>query len=56
MHFSPESAAQKVNEIWDDVDGWWGQDDVQDARLKFIERYARIEPRPAKRLITILME
>ena len=56
VHFSPKSIAQKVNEIWDDVDSWWGQDDVQDARLKFIERYARIEPRPAKRLITILME
>lgn len=56
VHFSPKSVAQKVNEIWDDVDGWWGQDDVQNARLKFIERYARIEPRPVPKLLTILTE
>ena len=56
VHFSPKSIAQKVNEIWDDVDGWWEQDDVQDARLKFIERYARIEPRPVPKLLTILTE
>jgi hypothetical protein len=24
-------AAAKVNEVWDDVDGWWGQSVVQEA-------------------------
>lgn len=41
VHLTPESVANKVNEIWDDVDGWWSQSTVQDARRKFCQLYAR---------------
>jgi putative transferase (TIGR04331 family) len=43
---TPESAAQKVNEVWDDVDGWWGQSSVQDARRQFCDRYAKFSANP----------
>lgn len=42
IHFTPESAANKINEIWNDIDHWWFQDIVQDARRKFCDRYANI--------------
>ena len=41
VHLTPESVANKVNEIWDDVDGWWSKSTVQDARRKFCQLYAR---------------
>jgi len=33
-------AAEKVNEIWDDVEGWWQQPDVQKARKDWARQYA----------------
>jgi putative transferase (TIGR04331 family) len=53
VHLTAESVAHKVNEVWNDVDAWWGQDDVQDARLKFCERYARTSQDPIRDLIQI---
>ncbi len=50
VHFSAESVASKVNEVWDNVDTWWWQSKVQDARLNFCERYARIIPNPLAEL------
>jgi len=34
-------AAQRVNDIWDDVDGWWQQGAVQAARKEWAQQYAR---------------
>jgi putative transferase (TIGR04331 family) len=56
VHLTPESVAYKVNEVWDDVDAWWLQDYVQDARLKFCERYARTTESPISDLIQIFSE
>jgi len=50
VHLTPESAAQKVNKVWGDVDNWWGQSDVQDARRKFCEQYAKISQNPLSQL------
>ena len=54
VHLTAESVAQKVNEVWGDVDGWWGQGDVQDAREKFCARYARQSENPVNELKQIL--
>lgn len=40
LHDSGESAAKFLNEIAEDPKGWWGQDDVQNVRTRFVERYA----------------
>jgi len=37
---SPETAAEKVARIYDDPWAWWGSDEVQEARRRFVERYA----------------
>ncbi len=34
-------AAQKVNEIWDNVDEWWNQPKIQKARKEWAWNYAR---------------
>lgn len=34
-------AAEKVNQIWDDVEGWWKQPKVQKARKEWAWQYAR---------------
>jgi len=54
VHTSAESLANKVNEVWDNVDAWWGQSKVQDARLIFCERYARTTKKPIRELKMLL--
>jgi putative transferase (TIGR04331 family) len=41
FHKTPEGAAQKVTEIWDDVELWWKSDSVQKAKSIFSEKYTR---------------
>jgi putative transferase (TIGR04331 family) len=36
-----KAAAQKVNEIWEDIPGWWQQPDVQKARREWNHQFAR---------------
>jgi hypothetical protein len=54
IHLSPESIARKVNDIWDDVNGWWAQSSVQAARKQFCGRYARLSRNPLQELKKIL--
>jgi putative transferase (TIGR04331 family) len=46
FHDTPESAAQQMAEVWDDVDGWWQSAAVLLVRSEFCERYARIPEKP----------
>lgn len=54
VHLSADSVAHKVNEIWDDVDGWWRQSEVQEARKIFCDRYARASINPVLDLKMLL--
>jgi putative transferase (TIGR04331 family) len=54
IHLTPESIAQKVNAVWDDIDAWWMQDNLQDARKKFCNQYARPSRNPVNQLIKLL--
>jgi len=42
FHGSPESAAAKIDEIWDNVESWWNQREIQEARLYFCNSFARV--------------
>ena len=55
VHMSAKSVTNKINEIWDDVDGWWQQRHVQDARKKFCDRYAKTSHNPISELKQILL-
>lgn len=54
VHLTPESVAHKVNEVWDDVDGWWRQSKVQDAKKQFCDRYTKVNQYPVRELKNIL--
>tara|TARA_Y100000748_G_scaffold304134_1_gene311992 strand:+ start:977 stop:2737 length:1761 start_codon:yes stop_codon:yes gene_type:complete len=41
FHESPDSAAAKINEVWEDVDLWWKSDTVQAARVQFCHKFSR---------------
>jgi putative transferase (TIGR04331 family) len=55
IHFTPESIAMKVGEIWDDVETWWQSSKVQEVRLKFCNQYARGSEKPVYTLKEILL-
>lgn len=38
---SPEAAAAKVEQVWDDVNEWWFDEKVQDARNLFVNTFAQ---------------
>ena len=46
VHFTAKSVAEKTNEIWEDVECWWSQHAVQEARKKFCNRYAKVSQNP----------
>ncbi len=41
LHFTPESAANKLNEIWDNTEDWWSSSEVQQAINIFCNQYAQ---------------
>ena len=43
LHESPDSASDMVLGILDNPQEWWMSGEVQDARLAFVQRYARLE-------------
>ena len=45
LHLSPESAATHTNKIWSDGRNWWHQKKVQDARMKFCDKFAKSNDR-----------
>jgi putative transferase (TIGR04331 family) len=53
---TPQSAARKVADVWDDVGAWWGSEAVQGPRKKFIEQYAKTATRPVRSLKRLLVE
>lgn len=40
FHETPESAAQHIAEVWNDIDLWWKSDRVQRARNSFCRKYS----------------
>ena len=56
VHLTPESAASKINEIWEDVDSWWRSPEVQSAREIFCGEYARTSQKPIRDLRKLLLE
>lgn len=56
IHFSAQSAADKVNEIWDNVEYWWAGSEIQDARKKFCDRYSKSSQNPVSDLKLIFTE
>jgi putative transferase (TIGR04331 family) len=50
IHFSAESVALKINEIWPDISSWWHSDLVQEKRELFLLRLSKKEQMPARRL------
>jgi putative transferase (TIGR04331 family) len=44
FHNSAESAARKVNEIYEDPMSWWLSLEIQEVRSRFCDRFARTSP------------
>lgn len=52
---TPDQAAKNVALHWNEIEEWWGNEKVQNARRLFCEQYARVEKQPVrilKRLLT----
>ncbi len=41
FHDTPEGAANKMIEVWDDIDSWWFNENLQMVREKFCNRFSK---------------
>jgi putative transferase (TIGR04331 family) len=41
LHYTPESAAAKVNEIYYDPVEWWQKPEIQEVKNRFCDQFAR---------------
>lgn len=41
LHDSPISAADHINNIWNDIDDWWSSDIVKNSRKTFLNQYSK---------------
>lgn len=41
LHYTPESAAEMVNDIYEDPLSWWNKPEIQEAKDQFCYRFAR---------------
>jgi putative transferase (TIGR04331 family) len=55
IHFSVDSISTKVNEVWDNVEVWWSQPEIQQARVEFCNNFARNNNHPIRDLKSILL-
>ena len=42
FHTTPESAAEHITKVWDNINDWWMSEEVQSARNYFCEQYAHV--------------
>ena len=56
FHETPESAANHMTKIWDDIPAWWQSESVQNNRKEFCDQYSRILENPLDKLETIFHE
>ena len=53
FHKSPQSAAQKIIDIWDDIPAWWNSSDVQKVRRQFCNQYSKLSNSPVEDLLNV---
>jgi putative transferase (TIGR04331 family) len=56
LFHDPIDAANKVNSIWDDVQGWWMEPKRQEARTKFMEKSCQADTHWQERWIEAFKE
>jgi putative transferase (TIGR04331 family) len=54
VHLSVKSVTEKINSIWEDIDGWWFGSEIQEARAIFCERYAKSSEESINKIKNIL--
>jgi len=53
FHETPESAAQQMAMVWNDISGWWDSAEVQSIRLEFCKRYSHFPDSPLDNLASL---
>lgn len=56
FHDTPESAAEQMIKVWDDISTWWGSEEVQNARQEFCKYYSSSSEKPLDQLRSIFSQ
>ena len=56
VHLTPESISAKICDVWDNIENWWNDPLVQQARIQFCMEYAMLSKKPIRRLKELLTE
>lgn len=55
FHVNAKSAADHINQVWDDVIAWWGSEIVQEVRKEFCYNYAHNPSNLSKKIESVLV-
>jgi putative transferase (TIGR04331 family) len=56
FHDTPESAAEQMIKVWDDIPIWWNSKEVQHARQEFCQYYSYLPENPIDQLEAIFSQ
>lgn len=56
FHLSPDSASNLINHVIDNIDNWWNQQEIQEARISFCNNFARKSENRITEIKKILLE
>jgi putative transferase (TIGR04331 family) len=54
VYLTADSAAKKINQIWNNIESWWGSNHIQEARIKFSREFANTSNNEMRDILTIL--
>ena len=56
IHLNIDSVTSKINDIWDDIDTWWYQENLQNVIKEFCDKFAKDCSNPSKKMASLLVE
>ena len=56
IFFDSKKCASKVNDIWEDISGWWNSSKVQSARINFCKDFCESSQNPASVIASAIRE
>jgi putative transferase (TIGR04331 family) len=55
IHLSVESIVNQIHAVWENVDEWWQQEELQSARIRFCNQFARSESKRIDKLAEFIL-
>ncbi len=56
IHLSVESIINQIHGVWQNIDSWWKQEELQKVRIDFCQKYARSENKKIRKVVEFIRD